>query len=171
MPCPSINLVRPKPFWTDQNCFGHIERQGISVLIYIYCAFNCFSKFIFNFFGFHQGLQSTSDLILSLFSILLVYLQILVNFQTGFQILVSYDGIVWAWYMSTSALMVIIAPLGSICNTYPCDDFVILPHFPASPILNIFSWKFHGLVLGLVGLIDAKGIDFAQPMWPWGWPT
>ena len=21
-----INLVRPKPFWTDQNCFGHIER-------------------------------------------------------------------------------------------------------------------------------------------------
>ena len=26
--------------------------------------------------------------------------------------------------------------------------------------------KFHGLVLGLVGLIDAKGIDFAQPIWP-----
>ena len=24
-----INLVRPKPFWTDQNCFGHIEGQGI----------------------------------------------------------------------------------------------------------------------------------------------
>ena len=24
-----INLVRPKPFWTDQNCFGHIEWQGI----------------------------------------------------------------------------------------------------------------------------------------------
>ena len=23
-----INLVRPKPFWTDQNCFGHIEGQG-----------------------------------------------------------------------------------------------------------------------------------------------
>ena len=21
-------LVRPKPFWTDQNCFGHIEGQG-----------------------------------------------------------------------------------------------------------------------------------------------
>ena len=32
------------------------------------------------------------------------------------------------------------------------------PHFPAPPILNIFSWDFHGLVLGLVGLIDAKGI-------------
>ena len=30
---------------------------------------------------------------------------------------------------------------------------------PAPPILNIFSWKFHGLVLGLVGFIDAKGID------------
>ena len=25
-----INLVRPKPFWTNQNCFGHIEGQGIS---------------------------------------------------------------------------------------------------------------------------------------------
>ena len=24
-----INLVRPKPFWTDQNCFGDIEEQGI----------------------------------------------------------------------------------------------------------------------------------------------
>jgi hypothetical protein len=33
------------------------------------------------------------------------------------------------------------------------------PHFPAPPILNIFSWNFHGLVLGLVGLIDSKGID------------
>ena len=32
------------------------------------------------------------------------------------------------------------------------------PHFPAPPILNIFSWKFHGWVLGLVELIDAKGI-------------
>ena len=27
-----INLVGPKPFWTDQNCFGHIEGQGITVL-------------------------------------------------------------------------------------------------------------------------------------------
>ena len=25
--------------------------------------------------------------------------------------------------------------------------------------------KFHGLVLGLVGLIDVKGIDVAQPIW------
>ena len=24
-----INSVRPKPFWTDQNCFGPIEGQGI----------------------------------------------------------------------------------------------------------------------------------------------
>ena len=31
-------------------------------------------------------------------------------------------------------------------------------HFPVSPILNIFSQKFHGLVLWLVELIDAKGI-------------
>ena len=28
--------------------------------------------------------------------------------------------------------------------------------------------KFHGFVLGLVGLNDAKGIHFAQPIWPWG---
>ena len=27
-----INLVRPKPFWTNQNCFGYIEGQGISFL-------------------------------------------------------------------------------------------------------------------------------------------
>jgi hypothetical protein len=33
------------------------------------------------------------------------------------------------------------------------------------PILNIFFQKFLGLVLGLIGLIDAKGIDVAQPVW------
>ena len=37
--------------------------------------------------------------------------------------------------------------------------------FSKSPILKIFLSKFHGLVLGLVGLIDAKGIDVAQPIW------
>ena len=44
-------------------------------------------------------------------------------------------------------------------------------HFSKSPILNIFLLKFHGSVLTLVGLIDAKGIDVAQPIWPWGCPT
>ena len=44
-------------------------------------------------------------------------------------------------------------------------------HFPAQPILNIFSWNLHGLVLGLVELIDAKGIDVAQLIWLWGCPT
>ena len=38
------------------------------------------------------------------------------------------------------------------------------PHFPAPPILNIFSWNFHGF-LGLVELIDAKGIGVAQLIW------
>ena len=38
-------------------------------------------------------------------------------------------------------------------------------HFPESSILNIFSRKFHGLVLWLVELIDAKGIGVAQPIW------
>ena len=33
------------------------------------------------------------------------------------------------------------------------------------PILNIFFQKFHGLVLGLVELIDMKGIDVAQSIW------
>ena len=36
--------------------------------------------------------------------------------------------------------------------------------FQISPKAEQFSPKFHGLVLGLVGLIDAKGIDFAQPI-------
>ena len=39
-------------------------------------------------------------------------------------------------------------------------------HFSKSPILKFFLLKFHGLVLGLLGLIDAKGIDLAQPIWP-----
>ena len=38
-------------------------------------------------------------------------------------------------------------------------------HFPSPPILNIFFQNFHGWVLGLVGLIDAKGIDGTQPIW------
>ena len=43
-------------------------------------------------------------------------------------------------------------------------DFSKWP-FSKSPILKIFSRKFHRLVLGLVGLIDAKGIDVAQRIW------
>ncbi len=35
-------------------------------------------------------------------------------------------------------------------------------HFPGPPILNIFSWNFYGLVLGLVELIDVKDIGMAQ---------
>ena len=38
-------------------------------------------------------------------------------------------------------------------------------HFSKSPILEIFSQKFYRLVLWLVRLIDAKGIDVAQPIW------
>ena len=38
-------------------------------------------------------------------------------------------------------------------------------HFPAPPILNNFSLKFYGLVLGLVGLIDEKAIGVAQCKW------
>ena len=34
-----------------------------------------------------------------------------------------------------------------------------------SPKGEQFPQKFYGLVLGLVGLIDAKGIDVAQPTW------
>ena len=38
--------------------------------------------------------------------------------------------------------------------------------FSKSPILKKISRKFHRSVLGLVGLIDAKGINMAQPIWP-----
>ena len=31
-----INLVRPRQFWTNQNCFGHIEGQGMKELILIF---------------------------------------------------------------------------------------------------------------------------------------
>ena len=41
-------------------------------------------------------------------------------------------------------------------------------HFPAPSILNIFSWFFYGLVLGLVELINAKGIEMSQLIWSWG---
>ena len=38
-------------------------------------------------------------------------------------------------------------------------------HFPVPPIFIFFEIFFQGLVLGLVGLISAKGIDVAQPIW------
>ena len=38
--------------------------------------------------------------------------------------------------------------------------------FSKSPILNIFPQKFYRLVIGLIGLIDAKDIDVAQRIWP-----
>ena len=44
-------------------------------------------------------------------------------------------------------------------------------HFPAPPILNLFSRNFYGLVLGLVELIDAKDIGVSQLIWSWGCPT
>ena len=37
--------------------------------------------------------------------------------------------------------------------------------FSTSPKAEQFPPKFHGLVLGLGKLIDAKGIDVAQPIW------
>ena len=43
--------------------------------------------------------------------------------------------------------------------------------FSTSPKAEQFLPKFHGLVLGLVGLIDAKDIDCAQPIWSRGCPT
>jgi hypothetical protein len=38
--------------------------------------------------------------------------------------------------------------------------------FSTLPKAEQFPPKFHGLVLGLAGLIDAKGINVAQPIWP-----
>ena len=37
--------------------------------------------------------------------------------------------------------------------------------FQPPPKAEQFPPEFHGLVLGLVGLIDAKGIDVAQSIW------
>ena len=37
--------------------------------------------------------------------------------------------------------------------------------FSTLPKAEQFPPKFHGLVLGLVGLIDAKGINVTQPIW------
>ena len=37
--------------------------------------------------------------------------------------------------------------------------------FSISANSQYFFQKFHGSVLGLVGLIDAKGIDGTQPIW------
>ena len=42
--------------------------------------------------------------------------------------------------------------------------------FSKPPILNIFSPKFQGLVLGQVQYIDANGINVAQPIWLSGCP-
>ena len=38
--------------------------------------------------------------------------------------------------------------------------------FSKSPILKKILRKFHGLVLGSVGLIDVKGNDVVLPIWP-----
>ena len=43
--------------------------------------------------------------------------------------------------------------------------------FSKPPILNIFSQKFHGLVLGWIGEIDGRGIDVAQRKWSSDCPT
>ena len=37
--------------------------------------------------------------------------------------------------------------------------------FQPPPKPEHFLPQFHGLILGLVGLIDAKGIVVAQPIW------
>ena len=42
--------------------------------------------------------------------------------------------------------------------------------FSTSSKAEQFLPKFHGLVLGLVGLIDAKGINVTQPIWSSGCP-
>ena len=45
------------------------------------------------------------------------------------------------------------------------SEYLQNSRFSKSPILKIFFRKFSELVLGLVGLIDVKGIDVAQPFW------
>ena len=61
--------------------------------------------------------------------------------------------------------------LSDLRSNINAKTWVVVQPFPAPPILNIFLWKFYGLVLELVGLIDAKGIDVAQPIYLWGCPA
>ena len=44
------------------------------------------------------------------------------------------------------------------------NDILKKTEFSIPPILIIFFQKFYGLVLGLVELIDAKGIGVARPI-------
>ena len=37
----------PKPFWTDQNCFGHLEGQGISGRHRQICPLFCFLSYVY----------------------------------------------------------------------------------------------------------------------------
>ena len=64
---------------------------------------------------------------------------------------------------------IINTPVFSVQNVSKLFLFIICKglgmSFSKSPILKMFLWKFHGLVLGLVELIDAKGNDVAQPTW------
>ena len=47
-----INLVRPKLFWTDQNCFGHIEGEGINVkTFHIFADLGRFSFSLFKLYN------------------------------------------------------------------------------------------------------------------------
>ena len=43
--------------------------------------------------------------------------------------------------------------------------------FSTSPKAEQFPPKHHGWVLGIVGLIDVKGINVTQPIWLSGCPT
>ena len=43
--------------------------------------------------------------------------------------------------------------------------------FSTSPKAEQFPPKFHRSVLVIVGLIDAKGINVTQPIWPSGCPA
>ena len=43
--------------------------------------------------------------------------------------------------------------------------------FSTTPKAEQFPPKFYRSVLGIVGLIDAKGINVTQPIWPSGCPT
>ena len=45
------------------------------------------------------------------------------------------------------------------------------PSFSTSPKAEQVPPKFHRSVLVIVGLIDAKGINVTQPIWPSGCPT
>ena len=57
-----INFARPKLFWTNQNCFGHIEGHGINIYIVIAENVNAIKKFFWQKMTRRKFLEKNQDI-------------------------------------------------------------------------------------------------------------